>query len=768
MSISSCLIIKNEEKNLEHCLKSISKFSDEIIIVDTGSTDKSKEIASKFTNKIFDFNWNDNFAEARNFGLSKATKEFIFSIDADEYVENPEEINLTISNKKTNTGGWLVNVISKAYDKNGNIEKMQTSLLRLFQNNPKIKFEGIIHEQVFESILSLGLKIENSNIVLQHTGYLLSSEDFIKKQKRNIELLKKALEREPQNYYLLTHLGKTYSALAKPNEAKEIFKEVIDNCSNDSIYKVDALNYYSVLLFEDKKYRDTIKYAQQSLQIIPKQANVYYIIGDAYLQLNELDQAYYSYNEALNYIDSEDIISNILGQYQIPKENIYYKIGFVLTEMKIYEDAIKNFENGLRINPTDFPCLLGIANTAYQMQNYDLGNRFLNEIEKLYPNNPYIEKLRKSIKQNNESQLSTNKNENIKQKLNQNQIGQSKKPFLSLSMIVKDEEKFIKGCLESVKDIADEIIIVDTGSKDKTMEIAHQYTNQIYQFKWSDDFAAARNEALRHCTGEWILYLDADERLAITDKAAFLNFLKYIPLEIGGINCLIESNHLNFDGATEVHRGGYPRLFRNLGYPNIYFRGRVHEQISPSILEQGKAFINSDIKIEHLGYNQNREVMESKIRRNYKLLLQHVKEEPTNGYAWYQLGQTLAQMKLVKEAEDAVRMAIQCGNLSKSVLASASSTLAQIMGNKKNFQEALYWAEESLKNAPDQVFAMNLKGYALLYLGRFDESLQAFQETLLRIKQKRGIPQSGFDVEIPEEIVIRGMQKAQTKDSNFN
>ena len=124
--------------------------------------------------------------------------------------------------------------------------------------------------------------------------------------------------------------------------------------------------------------------------------------------------------------------------------------------------------------------------------------------------------------------------------------------------------------------------------------------------------------------------------------------------------------------------------------------------------------------------------------------------------------------ELVKEAEDAVRMAIQCGNLSKSVLASASATLAQIMGNKKNFEEALYWSEESLKNAPDQVFAMNLKGYALLYLGRFDESLQAFQETLLRIKQKRGIPQSGFDVEIPEEIVIRGMQKAQTKDSNFN
>ena len=335
-------------------------------------------------------------------------------------------------------------------------------------------------------------------------------------------------------------------------------------------------------------------------------------------------------------------------------------------------------------------------------------------------------------------------------------------------MIVKNEEKFLEGCLQSVQGVADEIVIVDTGSSDRTIEIAKKYTDKIYDINWSDDFALARNEALRHSTGEWILYLDADERLDISNKTALINFLKNMPSEIGGINCLIESNHLKFDGETEIHRGGYPRLFRNLGYPNIYFRGRVHEQISPSILDQGYSFINSDIKIEHLGYNQSREVMESKIRRNYKLLLQHVKEEPTNGYAWYQLGQTLAQMKLVKEAEDAVRMAIQCGNLSKSVLASATSTLAQIVGNKKNFEEALYWSEESLKNAPEQVFALHLKAFALLYLKRFDESLDTFQETLLRMKEKKGIPQSGFDIDIPEEIILKGIEKAQLRDASLN
>lgn len=764
MSVSSCLIIKNEEKNIERCLESIQSFSDEIIIIDTGSNDNSKLLASKYTDKIFDFKWNNNFSDARNYALEQATKEYIFSIDADEYVENPDEINKALSNSNPDTGGWLVNVVSSAYNKDGNIEKMQTSLLRLFINNPKIRFKGIIHEQVFESILALGLKIENSNINLQHSGYLLSLEEFQKKQKRNIELLQNALQTEPNNNYLLTHLGKTYAALNMQKEAKEIFKKIIDNSDDNGIYKIDALNFYSVILFEEKKYRDSIKYAQQSLVILPNQAYPQFVIAEAYSNLKAFDQAYYSYKNALVNLDSEDVATKILGQYQIPKENLYFKIGLVLTEMQIFDDAIQNFENGLKINPTHFGCLAGIANTAIKIKNYELASNFLNEIEKIYPDNQIIENLKNSIPiQKNVSniQIDTERKEIFEKNSN-------KKPFLTLSMIVKNEEKFLEGCLQSVQGVADEIVIVDTGSSDRTIEIAKKYTDKIYTINWSDDFALARNEALLHSTGEWILYLDADERLSITDKKALLNFLSNMPVDIGGINCLIESNHLKFDGETEIHRGGYPRLFRNLGYPNIYFRGRVHEQISPSILDQGYSFINSDIKIEHLGYNQSREVMESKIRRNYKLLLQHVKEEPTNGYAWYQLGQTLAQMKLVKEAEDAVRMAIQCGNLSKSVLASATSTLAQIVGNKKNFEEALYWSEESLKNAPEQVFALHLKAFALLYLKRFDESLDTFQETLLRMKQKTGIPQSGFDIEIPEEIILKGIEKAQLRDASLN
>ena len=87
ISISLCMIVKNEERVLERCLQSLQGLMDEIIIVDTGSTDRTKEIAKKYTDKIYDFTWIDDFSAARNFSFSKATKEYIYVADADEVLD---------------------------------------------------------------------------------------------------------------------------------------------------------------------------------------------------------------------------------------------------------------------------------------------------------------------------------------------------------------------------------------------------------------------------------------------------------------------------------------------------------------------------------------------------------------------------------------------------------------------------------------------------------------------------------------------------------
>ena len=328
---------------------------------------------------------------------------------------------------------------------------------------------------------------------------------------------------------------------------------------------------------------------------------------------------------------------------------------------------------------------------------------------------------------------------------------------ISLCMIVKNEEKMLAGCLETVKNIADEIIIVDTGSVDKTVEVAKKYNAKIFNFAWIDDFSAARNESLKHATSEWILYLDADERLTVSSQNQIRDLLLSTHKEVGGYFCTIESDHSKMDGSSEKHRGGYPRLFRNLGYPNINFVGRVHEQISPSIISNKKTILVSDIKIEHLGYNLSLEEMDKKVRRNYNMLLAHIKEEPTNGYAWFQLGQTLGQMGIAEEAENATRFAIQCGDLSGSVYASAAATLSQLSGRKKNFEEALHWANESLSKVPNQLFGLSLKAHSLLYLNRKKEAEEVFLQAIETVKRNPQMPRSGFDIDISEEVLLKGL-----------
>src|SRR3989338_64847 len=100
-TISVCMIVKNEQQYLQQCLESVKNVADEIIIVDTGSTDNTKQIARQFTDNIYDFAWIDDFSAARNFSLSKAAKEWIFVIDADEFVMfNPKDVLFQFENNK--------------------------------------------------------------------------------------------------------------------------------------------------------------------------------------------------------------------------------------------------------------------------------------------------------------------------------------------------------------------------------------------------------------------------------------------------------------------------------------------------------------------------------------------------------------------------------------------------------------------------------------------------------------------------------------------
>ncbi|GAB5465968.1 MAG: hypothetical protein Kapaf2KO_14040 [Candidatus Kapaibacteriales bacterium] len=344
-------------------------------------------------------------------------------------------------------------------------------------------------------------------------------------------------------------------------------------------------------------------------------------------------------------------------------------------------------------------------------------------------------------------------------------------PSIALCMIVKNEEENIENCLKSVVGLVDEIKIVDTGSNDNTITKIAEVVKETFignnevmftleESEWKDDFSFSRNLSIKNIDSDWILYLDADETIEVISYDALKNSLSKLPEEIGGVICNIQSVHSNLTGSKEMHKGGYPRLFRNLAYPNIHFVGRVHEQITPSLRERGLQLVSSDVIINHHGYNRTPEEMKAKVNRNYKLLLAHVNEEPLNGYAWYQLGQTLGQMELREQSKSAIEFAIQTKSLSGSVLSSAFNTLSFYEGQAKKFEKALDYAEKSLELAPNQLYAMNLKANALLLLGRKEEAKTVFENILSKMdRSQQGISDSGFDIIIPREKVLQGLNR---------
>jgi tetratricopeptide (TPR) repeat protein len=229
----------------------------------------------------------------------------------------------------------------------------------------------------------------------------------------------------------------------------------------------------------------------------------------------------------------------------------------------------------------------------------------------------------------------------------------NRKPRLSVCMIVKNEERFLGQCLASVKDIADELIVIDTGSTDRTVEIAREHGAQVGHFEWCNDFAAARNASIAPATGDWILFLDADEELSPAEK-------QNLPALVNSDNVALIRLPLINTHQGQVSKSILPRLFRNI--PAIQFQGCVHEGVYTALLKVSKEWQMDislgDLLILHHGYTAEVISERNKVQRNYELLLKALEERPNEAYFYMQLGLELRRMDRLAESFDAYAKAL--------------------------------------------------------------------------------------------------------------
>jgi predicted Zn-dependent protease len=223
----------------------------------------------------------------------------------------------------------------------------------------------------------------------------------------------------------------------------------------------------------------------------------------------------------------------------------------------------------------------------------------------------------------------------------------------SLCLIARNEEKALARCLASAADLFEDIVVVDTGSTDRTSEIAAEFGARVIPFAWTDDFAAARNESLRQARGQWVFYLDADETLDDSNREKLRRLLAGLGEENAGYVMLQRSPAANSSGpALRASRIG---LFRNV--PAHRWQFRVHEQIWPALQATGATIQRTDIVIAHAGY-ETAELQQQRMQRNLRLLELDRQDHPGQpfillnlGWTLLALGQASRALPLLQEAE---------------------------------------------------------------------------------------------------------------------
>lgn len=297
-------------------------------------------------------------------------------------------------------------------------------------------------------------------------------------------------------------------------------------------------------------------------------------------------------------------------------------------------------------------------------------------------------------------------------------------------MIVKDEEDFLEACLTSAKRFVDEIIIVDTGSSDKTVEIAKKFTDKVYSHEWPNDFSKARNISIKYATKDWILILDADEALSdpdfekikkmAADKDAdayrFIqrNYTDNSSL-INWIPCFGESKH------TKEFYGYRPskltRMFRNK--KGFEYRNKVHELVEYSIEEKKGKIIDTDIQIHHYGDLRKEAAKKEKGKKYFELGEEQIKERPNEARAYYETGAGCLQREEYARAAKKFEKVVELNPDYKDVYYNLGSAYHSL-GKWDKAEEAL---KKSIENRPMFIAAYNLLGIIYQGQGKFQEAI---------------------------------------------
>jgi tetratricopeptide (TPR) repeat protein len=577
--ISVCMIARDEGAFLARCLESIGDHAHEILVGDTGSTDNTREVARAAGAKVLTVPWIDDFSKARNVVISRAKGDWILVLDCDEVVSEQDwdvirktalsgravGYRMTTRNytSSSDRAGWrpCKGEYREETDYSG---WFPTTKVRLFKKSPRIRFEGALHELVESSIEASGGTIADCLVPIHHYGYVEKDRSG-KMTALYLDAAECKAAQDTENPKAKYELALARRDSGKLEEARSAIQECIDQMKTSS-GKVDPYLRldYAYLIKGDILGRigdpdGARECCREALAANPQCHEALNNLGTALLRDGDLEAARDHYQRALA----------------------------IAPEMEAINKNLEKVDRALAARSKPEPADSHLPTDTSVTHIPDFGVEAANTTGL----------LREEAKRGGDIEPA--------------------KARLSLCMIVRNEEERLGRCLECVQGLVDEIVVVDTGSTDGTVAVAERFGAKMGYFEWCDDFSAARNESIKLASGDWILWLDADDLLpseyhdqirnliATNQKKAYLFVLDSQGCET--VACL------------------QTRLFPNV--PGAEFEKPVHEQLAPSMARLGIDVEPTGVRVVHTGYT-TKEVVRGKMERYLRIMERWLEDHP--------------------------------------------------------------------------------------------------------------------------------------------
>lgn len=377
--ISLCMIVKDEEQNLRKCLSSVDGVVDEIIVVETGSTDGTPGVAAEFGARVLSFHWNDNFSDARNASLEGATGDWILFLDADEELTAEGREALRRATLDETVEGYFIKVINYLGSE-GRVETCPDLIFRLFRNRPEYRFRGAIHEQIVDVILEKNSRANYrvaEDLVILHYGYLSRQIEEKDKKNRNLSILSRELAQSPDNRLLRYHYGVELFRAERYREAAEEFVRAANGIDPQTIYLPKLLRYIVLTYQALSLHEKAVETVRLGLGLFPDYADLYYYGGLVCLDQKDYSGAYNFFQDALSMPDQPAYYAPFSGSRGFRS---LYNLGRLAEIFCNDEEAINYYIRSLQDNSFFTSALESIARLLRPREDPEYAKKCLEQV----------------------------------------------------------------------------------------------------------------------------------------------------------------------------------------------------------------------------------------------------------------------------------------------------------------------------------------------------------------------------------------------------